>query len=40
MNLSPLGTTLVIGAGLAVFAVSPWFLLVFVVLALAAAFGY
>lgn len=39
MNLSPFATILVIGAGLAVFAVSPWFLLVFVAFAALAALG-
>jgi hypothetical protein len=37
MNLSPFATVIVIGAALAVFAVSPWFLLVFAGLALLAA---
>ena len=39
MNLSPMATVVVIGAALAVFAVSPWFLLVFAVLAIFAALG-
>ena len=39
MNLSPFATVIVIGAALAVFAVSPWFLLVFAALALLSALG-